>query len=62
MILDRVVLDLPGARLPALAGLPGAVLGFLPQALTEHTIFGSWTPGCSVNTRVPGWGLPSAVA
>src|SRR5205823_13867442 len=23
----------------------GAVLGFRPQALTEHTIFGSWTPG-----------------
>ncbi|HEX6348171.1 MAG TPA: hypothetical protein VF160_02135 [Candidatus Dormibacteraeota bacterium] len=40
-----VVLDLPRARLRALAALPGTVVGFLPQALAEHTIFGTWTPG-----------------
>ncbi len=39
------VLDLPRARLRALAMLPGLLLGFLPQLIAEKVIFGTWTPG-----------------
>jgi hypothetical protein len=38
------LLDARNARWRAFFYLPGIVLGFLPQLLAEHMIFGSWLP------------------
>ena len=38
------LLDLPKERFRVLLLVPGIVLGFLPQLLVDHVIFGSWLP------------------
>jgi hypothetical protein len=38
------LIDLPRARWRALAFLPGLLVGFAPQILVSHALFGTWLP------------------
>jgi len=45
------VVDVPRARWKVLWYVPGVGLGFLPQLLVEHTIFGRWLPSRPPNVQ-----------
>ena len=45
------VVDVPRARWRVLWYVPGVALGFLPQLLVEHSIFGTWLPSRPPNVQ-----------